>query len=125
MSTAARAAPRAPWTSSLGSLASSDEASMHLPSADPLPPFQDLHLKQPIAAALERLGWTAEDAGAQETAPTAARGHNLVASTPPVPAYAAPALGGLLSRLGEGGRALLLSPPGQLDEWGALAHALV
>jgi ATP-dependent RNA helicase DeaD len=98
---------------------------MHLPSGDPLPSFQDLHLKPPIAAALERLGWNAEDAGAQETAPTAARGHNLVASTPPVPAYAAPALGGLLSRLGEGGRALLLSPPGQLDEWGALAHALV
>lgn len=89
-----------------------------------MPSFQDLHLKPPIAAALERLGWNAEDPGARDTAPTAARGHNLVASTPPVPAYAAPALGGLLSRLGEGGRALLLSPPGQLDEWGALAHAL-
>jgi ATP-dependent RNA helicase DeaD len=97
---------------------------MHLPSGDPLPSFQDLHLKPPIAAALERLGWNAEDAGARETAPTAARGHNLVASAPPVPAYAGPALAGLLSRLGEGGRALLLSPPGQLDEWGALAHAL-
>jgi ATP-dependent RNA helicase DeaD len=97
---------------------------MHLPSGDPLPSFQDLHLKPPIAAALERLGWNAEDAGARDTAPTAARGHNLVASTPPVPAYAAPALAGLLSRLGEGGPALLLSPPGQLDEWGALAHAL-
>jgi len=97
---------------------------MHLPSGDPLPSFQDLHLKPPIAAALERLGWNAEDPGARDTAPTAARGHNLVASTPPVPAYAAPALGGLLSRLGEGGRSLLLSPPGQLDEWGALAHAL-
>ena len=97
---------------------------MHLPSGDPLPSFQDLHLKPPIAAALERLGWNAEDAAARDTAPTAARGHNLVASAPPVPAYAAPALGGLLSRLGEGGRILLLSPPGQLDEWGALAHAL-
>ena len=89
-----------------------------------MPSFQDLHLKPPIAAALERLGWNPEDPGARETAPTAARGHNLVASTPPVPAYAAPALGGLLSRLGEGTCALLLSPPGQLDEWGALAHAL-
>ena len=98
---------------------------MHLPSGDPLPSFEDLHLKPPIAAALERLGWNAEDPGARDTAPTAARGHNLVAATPPVPAYAAPALGGLLSRLGEGGRALLLSPPGQLDEWGGLAHALV
>jgi ATP-dependent RNA helicase DeaD len=97
---------------------------MHLPSGDPLPSFQDLHLKPPIAAALERLGWNPDDTGARETAPTAARGHNLVASTPPVPAYAAPALGGLLSRLDEGSCALLLSPPGQLDEWGALAHAL-
>jgi ATP-dependent RNA helicase DeaD len=89
-----------------------------------LPSFQDLHIKPPFATALERLGWNAEDAGARDTAPTAARGHNLVASTPPVPAYAAPALAGLLSRLGEGNRALLLCPPGQLDEWGALAHAL-
>ncbi len=97
---------------------------MHLPSGDPLPSFQDLHLTPPIAAALARLGWTADDAGARDAAPTAARGHNLVASTPPVPAYAAPALAGVLSRLAEGGRALLLSPPGQLDEWGGLAHAL-
>ena len=97
---------------------------MHLPSGDPLPSFQDLHLKPPFAAALERLGWNPEDAAARETAPTAARGHNLVASAPPVPAYAAPALAGLLSRLGDGGRALLLAPPGQLDEWGGLAHAL-
>jgi len=97
---------------------------MHLPSGDPLPSFQDLHLKPPIAVALARLGWNADDAGARDAAPTAARGHNLVASTPPVPAYAAPALAGVLSRLGEGGRALLLSPPGQLDEWGGLAHAL-
>ncbi|MEA2725367.1 MAG: ATP-dependent helicase DeaD [Gemmatimonadales bacterium] len=97
---------------------------MHLPSGDPLPSFQDLHLKPSFAAALERLGWNPEDAGARDTAPTAARGHNLVASAPPVPAYAAPALAGVLSRLGEGGRALLLAPPGQLDEWGGLAHSL-
>ena len=97
---------------------------MHLPSGDQLPSFQDLHLKPPIAAALERLGWNADDPGARDTAPTAARGNNLVASAPPVPAYAAPALAGLLSRLDEGGRALLLAPPGQLDEWGGLAHAL-
>jgi ATP-dependent RNA helicase DeaD len=97
---------------------------MHLPSGDQLPSFQDLHLKPPIAAALERLGWNADDPGARDTAPTAARGNNLVASTPPVPAYAAPALAGLLSRLDEGGRALLLAPSGQLDEWGGLARAL-
>ena len=86
--------------------------------------FQELHLTPPTAAALERLGWTAEDPIARAAAPTAARGHNLVAFTPPVPAYAAPALAGLLSRLGEGRQALLLAPESQLDEWGALAHEL-
>jgi ATP-dependent RNA helicase DeaD len=87
-----------------------------------LPSFQELHLTPPTAAALDRLGWNAEDAGARDTAPTVARGHNLVAYAPPVPAYAAPALAGLVSRLGEGRRALLLAPSGQLDEWGAVAH---
>jgi ATP-dependent RNA helicase DeaD len=90
-----------------------------------LPSFQDLHLKPPIAAALERLGWNADDPAARDTAPTAARGHNLVASTPPAPAYAAPALAGILNRQDEERRTtLLLSPPGQLDEWGRLSHAL-
>jgi ATP-dependent RNA helicase DeaD len=60
----------------------------------------------------------------REAAPTAARGHNLVAITPPVPAYAAPALAGLLSRSGQGRRGMLLSPPSQLDEWGGLVHLL-
>jgi len=89
-----------------------------------LPSFQELHLKPSIAAALERLGWTADDAAARDATPTAARGHNLVASTPPAPGYAAPALAGVLNRLGNGERALLLSSPGQLDEWGRLAHTL-
>ena len=89
-----------------------------------MPTFEDLHLKPPIAVALERLGWSADDARAREAAPTAARGNNLVAHTPPVPAHAAPGLAGLLSRLLEGGRGLLLAPASQLDEWGALVHDL-
>jgi ATP-dependent RNA helicase DeaD len=89
-----------------------------------LPSFQELHLTPSNAAALERLGWSPDDAGVRDTAPTAARGHNLVAFTPPVPAYAAPALAGVLSRVPQGQQALLLAPPGQLDEWGALAHEL-
>jgi ATP-dependent RNA helicase DeaD len=89
-----------------------------------LPSFLELHLTPPNAAALERLGWSADDAGARDTAPTAARGHNLVAFTPPVPAYAAPALAGLFSRVAPGQLALLLAPPNQLDEWGVLAHEL-
>lgn len=89
-----------------------------------MPSFQELHLVPPIAAALEQLGWVADDPIARDTAPTAARGHNLVAVVPPVPAYAAPALAGLMSRLGNGRRSLLLAPASQLDEWGALAHEL-
>jgi ATP-dependent RNA helicase DeaD len=84
--------------------------------------FEDLHLKPPIAAALERLDWEADDPSARETAPTAARGHNLVAVTPPVPAYATPGLAGLLSRIENGSRAVLLCPASQLDEWGSLVH---
>ena len=60
----------------------------------------------------------------REAAPTAARGHNLVAVAPPVPAYGAPALAGLIERTGEGRRVLVLSPSSQLDEWGGLAHVL-
>jgi hypothetical protein len=89
-----------------------------------LPTFEDLHIKPAIAAALERLGWTTDDPAAREAAPTAARGHNLVVVAPPVPAYAAPAVAGLLSRLGEGARGLLIAPPSQLDEWGTLVHQL-
>jgi ATP-dependent RNA helicase DeaD len=89
-----------------------------------VPTFEDLHLKPPIAAALERLGWSADDARAREAAPTAARGNNLVVYTPPVAAHAAPGLAGVLSRLLEGGRGLLLAPASQLDEWGALVHEL-
>ena len=60
------------------------------------------------------------------TPPTAARGHNLVIVTPHAPASAAPALAGLLGRLGGGlgGRALLLAPAAELEEWGALANIL-
>ncbi|MFL5404159.1 MAG: hypothetical protein ACJ8BF_15255, partial [Gemmatimonadales bacterium] len=90
-----------------------------------MPTFEDLHLKPPVAAALQRLGWNAEDPAAKETAPTAARGHNLVALTPPAPVYAAPALAGFLSRLTDGGRGLLLAPSSQLEEWGALVYELV
>ncbi len=89
-----------------------------------MPAFDHLHLPPAIASALQSLGWNAEDPMLREAAPTAARGHNLVAITPPVPAYAAPALAGLLGRSGEGRRGLLLSPPSQLDEWGGLAHLL-
>jgi ATP-dependent RNA helicase DeaD len=91
-----------------------------------VPGFEDLHLTGAAVAALDTLGWDAADHAARESAPTAARGHNLVIVTPHAPASAAPALAGLLGRLGgeHGGRALLLAPAAELEEWGALANIL-
>jgi ATP-dependent RNA helicase DeaD len=86
--------------------------------------FEDFHLQAPIGAGLERLGWNADDPRVRDAAPTTARGNNLLAYTPPVPAHAAPGLAGLLSRLLAGGRGLLLAPASQLDEWGGLVHEL-
>jgi len=84
--------------------------------------WEDLHLTPPIAAALTRLGWSAEDPLAREAAPTAARGHSLVLVLPPSPVAAAPVLAGMLSRLGPGRPGLLLAPADQLEEWGRVAH---
>ncbi|HET8648568.1 MAG TPA: DbpA RNA binding domain-containing protein [Gemmatimonadales bacterium] len=86
--------------------------------------FEDRHIAAAPAAALVRLGWDANDRFAREAAPTAARGHNLVVISPPSPAYAAPAIAGLLSRPAEDGLALLLVPAPQLAEWGGLAQTL-
>jgi ATP-dependent RNA helicase DeaD len=89
-----------------------------------VPSFVDLHLTPPLAAALERLGWNAEDPTIRETIPTVARGNNLVAATPPAPVYALPALAAVLARTGPGARTLVLAPAGQLDEFGRMAHSL-
>jgi ATP-dependent RNA helicase DeaD len=89
----------------------------------PTVPLPDaLHLSPTVAAALERLGWGADHPLLRDAAPTAARGHNLVMVVPPAPAYAVPALAGILSRLGQGERALVLAPPAQVQEWAATAH---
>jgi hypothetical protein len=89
-----------------------------------VPTLEDFHLLLPVAAALERLGWSAGDPATRDATPTAARGHNLVGVTPPVPAYATPAVAGALSRVGEAKRMLLLSPAAQLEEWAGLVHRL-
>jgi len=88
--------------------------------------FEDLHLTGAAGAALETLGWDAADALARESAPTAARGHNLAMVLPHAPASAGPALAGLLSRLGgeSGARALMIVPAAELEEWAVLAQAL-
>src|SRR5690606_26522588 len=75
-----------------------------------VPGFEELHVAPAAAEALSAMGWNAADPAARELAPTAARGHNLVAVTPPSPAYAAPALAGVLGRIGQGVQLLLLAP---------------
>jgi ATP-dependent RNA helicase DeaD len=85
-----------------------------------VPSFEELHILPSIARVLDQRGWTPDEAVARDVAPTAARGHNLVAVTPPIPAYAAPALAGILSRVERGKPALILVPAVQLEEWGAV-----
>jgi ATP-dependent RNA helicase DeaD len=89
-----------------------------------VPSFEDFHIHPAISAMLTRLGWSSDHPGARDATPTAARGHNLVALTPPAPGYAAPVLAAVLSRIAQGRRAILLVPAAQLDEWGGLAHIL-
>ena len=86
--------------------------------------FEDLHVAAPAARALAAMGWDTDNAMARDMAPTAARGHNLVAVIPPSPAYAAPALAGVLGRAGNGAQVLLLVPAAELDVWGALVNRL-
>lgn len=86
--------------------------------------FEDLHVAAPAAGALASMGWDTDNAMARGMAPTAARGHNLVAVVPPSPAYAAPALAGVLGRTGNSAQLLLLVPAAELDVWGALVNRL-
>ena len=87
------------------------------------PLWKTLHLTPPIADALARLGWSADDARLREAAPTAARGHNLVLVVPSVPGGGRAGAGRACSPGSErahGG--LLLAPASQLDEWGRVAR---
>lgn len=88
----------------------------------------ELHLTDPLAATLDRLGWSGDDPLVRDTTPTAARGHNLVVVTPPAPGYAIPALAGLLARArsGDDRRGVLALSPGELvSEWGPLVGELL
>ncbi len=89
---------------------------------------EQLHLTEAVGQRLAALGWAADDPRVRDAAPTAARGHNLAVVTPPAPAYGAPALAGLVSRLAAGapdGPALLLCPEAELDGWSGLVGGLV
>ncbi len=69
-------------------------------------------------------GFEELEAFAREAAPTVARGNNVVAVTPPSPAYAAPLLAALAGRLTGGQGGLLLAPAAEVESWGALLHGL-
>src|SRR6266540_176195 len=89
---------------------------------------EQLHLTQPVGESLAALGWAGDDPRVRDAVPTAARGHNLAVVAPPAPAYGAPALAGLVSRLAANppdGPALLLCPEAELDVWSGLVGGLV
>ena len=85
--------------------------------------FEELHLSAPLASRLEEWGWEATQREVREAVATAARGNNLTLLAPPSPAWATPALAGLMSRA-EARPCLLLAPDAELAEWAALAHRL-
>lgn len=88
--------------------------------------LEALHLTPHVAARLASAGWTAEHPPVRAAAPVAARGTNLVVAAPPSPAWAGPALAGLLSRRsGEaGGLTVLLCPSDAVEEWARLVAYL-
>jgi ATP-dependent RNA helicase DeaD len=82
-----------------------------------------LSLAPPVAGTLAAAGWAADHPAMREAAPVAARGNNLVYLAPPGPAWAAPVLGGVISRLltGHRGPVLGLASEEAVDEWTRVA----
>ena len=89
--------------------------------------FESWGLAAAVAAGTVRLGWRSDDAVVRDILPPVLRGTNLVAMLPPSPAWAGPiaagVLGGLAAR-NDGGRALVLTAPALVPEWGALLASL-
>lgn len=78
-----------------------------------------------VATALAALGWTREDAIGQGGLQPARRGTNLVLVRPPAPAWAGPALAGILEGAAErGGRTICLAAPAMVPVLGALVARL-
>ncbi len=82
-----------------------------------------LPLAPPVAGTLAAAGWSVDHPALREAAPVAARGHNLVYVAPPSPSWAAPVLGGVISRLAgtRRGPVLGLTPAEGVDEWARIA----
>ena len=88
--------------------------------------MSDLDLLSPAQGPLAAAGWAADHPAMREAAPVAARGHNLVFLAPPSPAWAAPVLGGVISRLSTGrrGPVLGLGSEASVDEWARVAAVI-
>jgi hypothetical protein len=83
--------------------------------------WSELHLSPPVAANLEQLGWTPDHPRVREVSATTARGHHAAVVAPPSPAWASPAMAGVLSRLVTAGtgRLLVVCPQEAVGEWAA------
>lgn len=78
-----------------------------------------------VASALAALGWTRDEAIGTGGLQPARRGTNLVMVRPPSPAWAGPALAGLLEGAAErGGRTIVLAAPAMVPVLGALVARL-
>ncbi|MGH7560707.1 MAG: hypothetical protein ACRENB_06790, partial [Gemmatimonadales bacterium] len=78
-----------------------------------------------VTARLATAGWPADHPAVRAAFPVAARGHNLVVSAPPSPAWSAPAVAGALGRrAGSDGLVVLLAPAESVDEWARLTAFL-
>lgn len=89
--------------------------------------FEAYHVSPPVAAALERLGFRADQPRMAEIVPTAARENNLVVVTPPAAVHALTGLGAALSavaRRAEPGILLILAHESALGEWERVAGCL-
>lgn len=88
--------------------------------------WTELHLAPPVAANLARLGWQPAHPRVREAAASGARGVHLAVTAPPSPAWAGPALAGVVSRLAaeRPGRLLLVCPQEAVAEWGSAVAAL-
>lgn len=83
--------------------------------------WTELHLVPPVAANLARLGWSPAHPRVREITASTARGLPATVVAPPSPAWAGPALAGLLSRLAadQPGRLLVACPSESVTEWSA------
>ena len=84
-----------------------------------------LHVTEPVATALARLGLPENDANLVEIVPAAARGNNLVVVTPPAALHAAPGLAGAMSAIASSkGILLVLVAESAIGEWEAVTASL-